>query len=136
MSKIQSGGRIITDGLKIYLDAANPLSYSGSGTLWEDLSGNKNNGSLTNGPTFTNDYKGGIILDGTNDLIDCGVVDITSGTDISIEIVLSIDGIQVPYADIIDYNHGSGGWVIQQYFGSFDDSFYFAWFNGTSYEFV
>ena len=40
---------IVTDGLKLWLDASNPLSYPGTGTLWSDLSGNGNNGTMVNG---------------------------------------------------------------------------------------
>jgi hypothetical protein len=40
--------RIVTDGLTICLDAGNSKSYPGSGTTWYDLSGNGNNGALTN----------------------------------------------------------------------------------------
>lgn len=35
--------KIVTDGLVLYLDAANPLSYPGSGTTWFDLSNFKKN---------------------------------------------------------------------------------------------
>ena len=34
---------IVTSGLVLCLDAANPKSYSGTGTTWTDLSGNGNN---------------------------------------------------------------------------------------------
>jgi hypothetical protein len=44
------------DGLICYLDAANKYSYPGSGTVWYDLSGNGNNGTLTtmNSPSAGN----------------------------------------------------------------------------------
>jgi|TARA_R110001606_G_C15150454_1_gene625671 hypothetical protein len=58
------GPNIVTDGLILALDAASPKSYPGSGTTWKDLSGNGNNGTLTNGPTFSN---GAIVFDGAND---------------------------------------------------------------------
>ncbi len=61
---------IVTAGLVCYLDAANPKSYSGSGTTWADLSGTGNNGTLTNGPTFSSVNGGVIVLDGVNDYID------------------------------------------------------------------
>lgn len=35
--------RIVTNGLVLALDAGNPKSYPGSGTVWYDLSGNRNN---------------------------------------------------------------------------------------------
>jgi hypothetical protein len=38
----------------LYLDAGNPVSYSGSGTTWTDLSTYQNNATLTGSPTFTN----------------------------------------------------------------------------------
>ena len=43
---------LITTGTVLYLDASNPLSYSGSGTTWTDLSTNGDNGTLVNNPTF------------------------------------------------------------------------------------
>jgi hypothetical protein len=59
--------RIVTDGLVLCLDAANTKSYPGSGTTWTDLSGNGNNGTLTNGPTFDSSNGGSIVFDGAND---------------------------------------------------------------------
>jgi hypothetical protein len=60
---------IITNGLVLCLDAANPKSYPGSGTTWTDLSGNGNTGTLTNGPTFDGDNLGSIVFDGTDDRV-------------------------------------------------------------------
>jgi hypothetical protein len=63
---------IITSGLVLNLDASNASSYAGSGTSWFDLSGNGNNGTLTNGPTFNSANGGSIVFDGTNDYISIG----------------------------------------------------------------
>jgi hypothetical protein len=57
----------VKDGLVLYLDAGNTLSYPGSGTTWTDLSGNINNGTLTNGPTYSSANGGSIVFDGVND---------------------------------------------------------------------
>ena len=38
--------RVVTNGLVLALDAANPNSYPGSGTTWYDLSGNNLHMSL------------------------------------------------------------------------------------------
>lgn len=62
--------KIVTDGLVLCLDAANSKSYPGSGTTWTDLSGNGNNGTLTNGPTFSNSNGGEFTFDGINDYAD------------------------------------------------------------------
>jgi hypothetical protein len=65
----KSGPDIVENGLVLCLDAANKLSYPGSGTTWTDLSGNNSNGTLTNGPTFSAGNLGSISFDGTNDYV-------------------------------------------------------------------
>ena len=60
-------GGIVTNGLVLALDAAKKDSYPGSGTVWRDISGNGNNGTLTNGPTFNSNNGGSIVFDGVDD---------------------------------------------------------------------
>lgn len=59
-----------TNGLILRLDAANPYSYPTTGTTWFDISGNNNNGTLTNGPTFNPNNGGTFNFDGVNDYVD------------------------------------------------------------------
>jgi hypothetical protein len=66
---ISRGPKIVSSGLVLCLDAANKVSYPGSGTSWRDLSGNNNTGTLTNGPTFNAGNQGSIVFDGTNDYV-------------------------------------------------------------------
>ena len=64
------GPKIVTNGLVLALDAADRNSYPGTGTIWRDLSGNNNNCSLVNEPTYSSAKGGGSIdLDGVNDYI-------------------------------------------------------------------
>jgi hypothetical protein len=63
------GPNIVRSGLALALDAADKNSYRGTGTTWKDLSGNAYNGTLTNGPTFSNINGGTIVFDGTNDYV-------------------------------------------------------------------
>ena len=70
--EIWPAGPIITDGLILHLDAGDSSSYPGSGTTWTDLSGNGNNGTLTNGPTYSSPYGGAIVFDGNNDFVTTG----------------------------------------------------------------
>lgn len=63
---------IITNGLVLNLDAGNPLSYPGTGIIWNDLSGNGNNGTLVNGPAFNSVNGGSIVFDGVNDFVSLG----------------------------------------------------------------
>jgi hypothetical protein len=57
---ITLGGSWNTTNLMCYLDAS---SYSGSGTIWTDLSGNGRNGTLVGSPTFSNNS---FVFNGTN----------------------------------------------------------------------
>ena len=63
---------IVSTNLIINLDAANTSSYNSgiSTTTWSDLSGNGNNGTLVNGPTYSSANGGSIVFDGTNDYVD------------------------------------------------------------------
>ena len=64
--------KIVSDGLVLYMDAANPKSYAGSGTVWNDLSRGQNRGTLTNGPTFNSANGGSISFDGVDDYVNMG----------------------------------------------------------------
>ena len=72
MASSLGGGKVITDGLVLFLDAGNNRSYSGTGTTWTDLSSTAITGSLTNGPIFSSANGGSVVFDGTNDHITFG----------------------------------------------------------------
>lgn len=69
MATKYANGKIVTNGLALVLDAADRNSYPGSGTTWRDLSGNANNGTLINGPTFDSGNGGSIFMNGSNQYI-------------------------------------------------------------------
>ena len=58
----------INNGLVFALDAANKISYTGTGTSWYNLVYN-NVGTLTNGPTFNGTNGGSIVFDGVDDYV-------------------------------------------------------------------
>jgi hypothetical protein len=62
-------GNIVTQGLVLDLDAAIQGSYPKTGSLWTDISGNNNNGTLVNGPAYTGSDYGAIVFDGVDDYI-------------------------------------------------------------------
>jgi len=72
------GPQIVSDGLIMHIDSANPHSYPGSGTAINDLSGNSINGTLKNGPVFNSGNAGHIAFDGTNDYIILPVASVLS----------------------------------------------------------
>lgn len=59
-------GTIASSGLLFNLDAGNSSSYSGSGSTWNDISGNNNNTPLYNTPTYSSSNGGSLIFNGTN----------------------------------------------------------------------
>ena len=61
--------KIVTNGLVLCLDAGNTKSYPGSGTAWTDLSGRGNNGTLTNGPTYSSTNGGSVVFDAVDDYV-------------------------------------------------------------------
>jgi len=62
------GPSIVTDGLVLYLDAANPDSYPGSGNTWFDISGNNNNTTRFVGVSHEpNTNKGSMKFNGSSD---------------------------------------------------------------------
>jgi hypothetical protein len=60
-------GKIVTNGLILALDAADRNSYVSGSTTWNDLSGNGQNFTLYNSPTFSNNNGGEILFSGLND---------------------------------------------------------------------
>ena len=66
--------------LVLNLDAGIPESYSGTGTLWTDLSIYGNNGTLINGPTFDSANDGSIVFDGVDDYISANNNSTINGT--------------------------------------------------------
>jgi hypothetical protein len=62
---------IITNGLVLNLDAGFTPSYPTTGTTWYDVSSGVNNGTLTNGPTYSSSGGGSIVFDGVDDY--CGI---------------------------------------------------------------
>jgi hypothetical protein len=60
---------IVTNGLVLNLDAANTKSYVSGSTTWRDISGRENNGTLTNGPTFSSANGGSIVFDQVDDFV-------------------------------------------------------------------
>jgi hypothetical protein len=59
--------QLVKSGLTFLVDASNPESYPGRGTVWYDISGKGYNINLVNGPTYSGEYGGAMVFDGTND---------------------------------------------------------------------
>lgn len=53
--------QITTTGLKLAVDAADPLSYPGSGTTWTDVSGNGFTGTISSSISFATTNRGALV---------------------------------------------------------------------------
>jgi hypothetical protein len=113
MSTQFGNGKIVTDGLVLALDAANNSSYPGTGSIWSDLSGNNNNGTLFNSPTF-NSGPGSFTFNGTNQYV-------TSNTGLATGATLHTFSLWVNFITIVSsrwwlavlgqYNTGGVHWI-------------------------
>jgi len=97
MSREQIGGRIVTDGLVLMLDAGNEKSYPGTGTTWTDLSGNGYDASFVGTIDYSTTYGGVLSVDGnqTTNYISFDVNSLTSLTSQiwSLESVIRLDSV-------------------------------------------
>lgn len=78
--------QVINSELLLYLDAKNPKSYSGTGTTWYDISGNRRNGSLINSPSYVAGAIPYFNFGGTNEQIRVGAVTSNYSTNLTYSI--------------------------------------------------
>ena len=104
--------RIVTDSLVLYLDAANTISYPGSGTVWTDLSKGINNGTLTNGPTFNSANGGSILYDGVDDTVTLNLVS-SNVNNVTTEVWFKAITLPGDRGLFLNGNGGSSGYGLQ-----------------------
>jgi len=76
---------IIRDNLVVHLDAGEPSSYIGAGSAWNDISGNENNFSLFNNPSFEN---GSIQFNGSSQYAKTiSLLDLSSSAAVTVEVL-------------------------------------------------
>ena len=80
---LQHSPSIVTNGLVLCMDAANPRSYPGTGTVWNDASGNTNNGTLINGVGYNSANLGTLVFDGVDDTVSLGYAESLISVDIT-----------------------------------------------------
>jgi hypothetical protein len=137
MSTQYAFGRIVTSGLVLALDAADRNSYVSGSTVLNDVSGNGNNGTLTNGPTFNSANGGSIVFDGVDDF---GLITNPSNfqsQNLSISIWVNPSTAVNAISDLFDYDHASTpnqGWVLQTENATTNNNYYFAYYDGSVFQ--
>ena len=107
---IRDGG---VEGTVLNLDAGNLNSYPGTGTLWTDLSGNNNNGTLIGGPTFDSANGGSIVFDGTNDYVSSFPLQISGNGSKTVSCFFKINTtIRSGLCGTRDLDTGPNGWAL------------------------
>lgn len=96
---------IVTDGLVAHFDAGNKNSYAGSGTVWTDLTGNGNNGTLVSGVGYTSDAGGGLTFDGSSQYVSIPYTNINLNTS------------TVVYVGKLNVTPNSRNTIFAQYYG-------------------
>ena len=95
------GENIITSGLVLNLDGNN---YT-SGTTWTDTSGQGNNGTLTNGVTYSSDNGGVLVFDGTDDYVVTGSDMFNANANFTFSIWFNSDSFAVQRAFVADVDN-------------------------------
>jgi len=123
------GPKITTNGLVLAIDAADKNSYPGSGTVWTDLSGNRNTGTLNNGPTYNSLVGGNILLDGTDDYVSVENNTILNPSNITVSIWVKRNAYQSSVGSLIRRNNNDSYVIFATYNA---DTSYFGIYNGTT----
>jgi hypothetical protein len=116
---------IVTNGLVLNLDAGRKSSYPNTGTIWTDISGNGNNGTMTNGPIFGTASGGQITFDGVNDYVELGTNTSLNLINISISVWVK-PTTTTDYIPVIGRYHNTttyNGWEL--YYFKSTNKFYF-----------
>jgi hypothetical protein len=107
---VHAGPDIVTDGLVLCLDAGNSVSYPGTGTTWFDLSGNGNNFTLINGPSFSSG-EGFLNFDGTNQYAQSSsTLNLSSYNSVTVEACIRVNTTSSPSGMVFEH---SSNWNTQ-----------------------
>ena len=117
---MHTGPHIVTDGLVLYLDGANPKSYPGSGSDWFNLNTNFNDSELIGTYSFTNDNLGGIFFNGTDGKANILNTQFDFSTEQTIFIVLKPDESDNNRRNPYNQAYGGFGTITHESNGTFN----------------
>jgi len=127
--------KTITDGLVLYMDAANSKSYVSGSTTWNDISRGGNNGTLINGPTYNSSNGGSIVFDGVDDRVS-RTTNINTGQNFTVNawIYPTLLGTTRRAVAASSYNYtGQNGWFFDVGGGGTNNAFFFSVGNDNAY---
>jgi hypothetical protein len=105
---VPSGSSLtVTDGLTTQLEGWNTESYSGSGTVWYDVSGVGNDALLVNSPTFAD---GAFTLNGSNQYVDLNRFVAANQSELTVIAYITFGSSIASTATIIDESRNDQYW--------------------------
>jgi hypothetical protein len=107
---IRRGPNIIREGLVLSLDAGNVRSYPGSGATWYDVSGNGNNGTISNGEFVTSQR----YLRNSGNVSNFFTISIPHSTSLNSALTTTTGGWtieEIIWTNSVDYPEADGGSV-------------------------
>ena len=132
---LDSGQKIVTDGLVLNYDIAQLRSYPTTGTAITDLSGNSNNATLINGVAFNSGNGGNLLFDGVNDYVESVTPSVLQNQNFTASLWIYPMPASNVVTTLIDYNHvAPQGWVIQSEDATTNRFYYLAYYSATSYQ--
>ena len=111
---------IVTDGLVLAVDAANPKSYISGSITWTNLITTVN-GTLVSGPTYSTTYGGGITCDGIDDSINFNndiVTQFPATSSWSFIITTELLSQNLPYPSILSKGNSTTSGILVFYYSS------------------
>jgi hypothetical protein len=128
---------VIATDIVFNVDAANSLSYPGTGTTWTDISGNANNATLVNSPTYDTTYGGSIVFYGTNTSAIVTNPAVLRNQNFTISTWIYPLTQTAAIITIADFHHAGSpfqGWVIQSEGATSDRKYYLAYWDGSAFQ--
>lgn len=131
---------ITTNNLHFYLDADIYSSYTGSGTSWNDLSGNGYNGTLTSSPTFISTEPKNFYFNGNYALLPANTANGYNGDTLTVETWIrhnTFGGVGTGRSYVSNWSsfnvNNQRGFILRTYDTQTYPSFWWCWGGGNYY---
>lgn len=139
-SEFNSLPNITTTNLHFYLDADVYSSYIGTGTSWNDLSGNGYNSTLTGGPTFISTDPKSFNFNGNYSLLPANTANGYNGDTLTVEVWVkhnSFGGVGTGRSYVSNWSsfnvNNQRGFILRTYDTQTFPSFWWCWGGGNYY---
>jgi hypothetical protein len=131
--------KVVTDGLVLYLDAANQYSYVSGSTSWNDISRGGINGTLVGGPTYDSANGGSIVFDRVDDfdLVSSNGFGIFNNQSFTIDMMINPNTLSGDHPFFsYDFTSHAVPFYATHIRQLGNGQIFFGWNDGTNYQFI